>query len=155
MHRFEFIQELPLTIQEAWSFFSNPHNLRKITPPFMNFNIVNDLPDKIYEGLLIEYRVSPVAGIPMEWVTEITHVNAPAFFIDEQRKGPYAIWHHEHHFEEIAGGVKMTDILYYDLPFGWLGKIANRLFVRKKVLNIFEFRRMVLEDLHLFIPRQF
>jgi ligand-binding SRPBCC domain-containing protein len=150
MYRFEFIQELPITIQEAWNFFSNPQNLRKITPPFMNFIIINDLPHQMYEGLFIEYRVSPVAGIPMEWVTEITHVKPPLFFIDEQRKGPYSIWHHEHHFEEIPGGTKMKDILYYSVPFGWLGKIINNLVIKRKVLSIFEYRKIVLHN--MFVP---
>lgn len=142
-----FTQILPISLEKAWSFFSNPYNLSEITPPEMNFQVQRTLPEKIYEGMFIEYRVSPLAGIPMEWVTEITHVKGPFFFIDEQRKGPYAIWHHEHHFEEIPEGVKMTDILHYHVPFGWLGKIVNSVIIRKKVLSIFEYRKKILTNL--------
>lgn len=146
MRHLIFSQNFPISMGEAWDFFSNPANLGKITPPAMNFRIIHHLPDKIYEGMFIQYRVSPIAGIPMEWITEITHVMEPFFFIDEQRKGPYAIWHHEHHFEEVAGGVKMTDKLYYSLPFGGLGKMLDKLFVKNKVQEIFEFRREVLQS---------
>jgi len=148
MHRFEFIQILPISMEEAWSFFSNPTNLGKITPPEMNFRIIGNLPQKVYEGMFIVYKVSPLAGIPMQWVTEITHVREPHFFIDEQRKGPYSIWHHEHHFEQVPEGIKMTDILYYSVPFGWLGKLVDMLLVKRKVLDIFTFRKQVLLKLY-------
>lgn len=147
MQHFTFTQIIPVNIQRAWEFFSTPYNLGKITPPAMNFRILNLLPEQVYEGMFIIYRVSPIAGIPMEWVTEITHVRVPHFFIDEQRKGPYAIWHHEHHFEEVTGGTKMTDKLYYSLPLGPIGKMANRLIIKNKVLSIFEYRKKVLADL--------
>lgn len=147
MERLIFTQILPISLEKAWSFFSNPYNLEKITPAGMNFQVRHLLPDKIYEGMFIEYRVSPLAGIPMEWVTEITHVKEPFFFIDEQRKGPYSIWHHEHHFEEIPEGVKMTDKLYYQVPFGGIGKIVNAVIVRNKVLSIFEYRKKILINL--------
>jgi ligand-binding SRPBCC domain-containing protein len=148
-----FTQKLPITLEKAWSFFSNPYNLREITPPQMNFQIQHTLPEKVYEGMFIGYKVSPLAGIPMEWVTEITHVKEPYFFIDEQRKGPYEIWHHEHHFEEIENGILMTDKLYYSLPFGFLGRAVNRLVVRNKVLDIFGYRKKVLENLFRKIER--
>ncbi len=148
MRRFEFIQILPISMEEAWSFFSNPTNLGKITPPEMNFRIIGNLPQKVYEGMFIVYKVSPLAGIPMQWVTEITHVREPHFFIDEQRKGPYSIWHHEHHFEQVPEGIKMTDILYYSVPFGWLGKLVDMLLVKRKVLDIFTFRKQVLLKLY-------
>ena len=142
-----FSQILPITLEEAWSFFSNPYNLSKITPPAMNFRIQHTLPEKIYEGMFIEYRVSPLAGFPVEWVTEITRVKEHSYFIDEQRKGPYSIWHHEHHFEEVKDGVLMTDKLYYSLPFGVIGRVINSLIVRNKVLSIFQYRRKILEEL--------
>lgn len=147
MSHFIFTQVLPVTTEKAWSFFSSPYNLNRITPPEMNFRIMNKVPEMVYEGMFIEYRVAPLAGITMEWVTEITHVHAPYYFVDEQRKGPYGIWHHEHHFEKVKDGVKMTDKLYYSLPFGILGKAVNNLIIRKKVLSIFEYRKIILEKL--------
>ncbi|NJK96427.1 MAG: SRPBCC family protein [Bacteroidetes bacterium] len=147
MNFLEFEQELPVSIDSAWSFFSDPRNLKEITPPSMNFRIMNKLPKSIYEGMFIEYRVAPLLGIEMDWVTEITHVREPYFFIDEQRVGPYQIWHHEHHFEEQRKGVKMTDKLYYSLPFGPLGNMIHSLVVQKKILEIFEFRRQKMEIL--------
>ncbi len=146
MRTLEFKQFLPGSIPEAWKFFSNPANLGKITPPAMNFVIRSEVPANIYPGLIIIYRVSPVAGMPVKWVTEITHVDENHFFVDEQRCGPYAIWHHEHHFEEVAGGVMMTDKLFYKVPFGIFGRIADGLFVHKKVQGIFAYRAKILED---------
>ena len=94
----------------------------------------------MYAGQLIEYRVSPVLGIPMYWMTEITHVVEGKYFIDEQRFGPYALWHHQHHFREVEGGVEMTDIVHYKIHLGLLGWIADRLFVRQKLEQIFDYR---------------
>jgi len=94
----------------------------------------------MYAGQLIEYRVSPVLGIPMYWMTEITHVVEGKYFIDEQRFGPYALWHHQHHFRAVEGGVEMTDIVHYKIPLGPLGWIADRLFVRQKLEQIFDYR---------------
>jgi ligand-binding SRPBCC domain-containing protein len=141
---FEFNQFLPVSIEKAWEFFSTPVNLGRITPPEMNFIIRTALPDKVYPGLIIIYTVSPVAGIPVTWVTEITQLKEPFYFVDEQRSGPYRIWHHEHHFKPVEGGVMMTDRLFYQVPFGPLGKLADRLFVRKKVRGIFSYREGVL-----------
>jgi ligand-binding SRPBCC domain-containing protein len=135
---------LPVSIDQAWEFFSSPANLSKITPPEMNFVIRTPLPEKAYPGQIIVYTVSPLAGIPMTWVTEITQVKEPFYFVDEQRSGPYSIWHHEHHFEAVAGGVMMTDKLFYKVPFSFFGKIADRLMIRKKVEGIFLFREQVL-----------
>ncbi len=147
MQHLEFIQILPVNLKVAWDFFSNPSNLKGITPPYMNFRIINDLPEVFYEGMFIEYRVAPLAGISMEWITEITHIRAPYFFIDEQRIGPYAIWHHEHHFEETPGGIKMTDKLYYSLPFGFPGKFIDKLIVKNKVMDIFRYRNQKITSL--------
>jgi len=113
----------------------------------MTFEITSHLPNEMYEGLIITYKVAPIFNIPINWCTEITHIKEQLYFVDEQRKGPYNIWHHEHHFEERDGGVMMTDILYYDIGksiFGWL---AGELFVHKKVNAIFEFRKRKLEEL--------
>lgn len=139
-------QFLPIDIETAWDFFSSPKNLNDITPEDMVFQILSDVPEKMYEGLMIMYRLKPFLNIPMLWVTEITHIEKNKFFVDEQRKGPYAIWHHEHHFEEIAGGVVMTDILHYDIGKLWFGSFAGWLFVHKKVKHIFDFRFKILEE---------
>lgn len=141
-------QKLPVSIHEAWEFFSSPENLSRITPPYMGFRITNDRkPGKMYAGQIISYIVRPLAGIPMTWVTEITHVNKPHFFVDEQRFGPYAFWHHQHHFEEIEGGVLMTDIVHYRLPLGPLGMLANAILVKGQLRKIFSYRTRVLTEM--------
>lgn len=138
---------LPLSIREAWDFFSSPKNLNAITPEDMVFEITSIVPEKMYNGLFITYKIAPVLNIPLDWVTEITHIEEPYFFVDEQRKGPYRIWHHEHHFKETEGGVIMTDILYYDIGKSFLGWIAGKLFVDKKVEGIFRYREEKLKKL--------
>lgn len=113
----------------------------------MHFAITSDVPEKMYEGMLISYRIGLIPGIPLNWVTEITRINEGIYFVDEQRTGPYKMWHHEHHFEPAQGGVLMTDLLYYDIGksvFGWL---AGQLFVHRKVQQIFNYRRKRLEEL--------
>ena len=145
MRRLEFTQFLDITPCQAWDFFSNPANLRLITPPEMKFRLTSPVPAKIYPGLIITYRVTPLFGIPVNWVTEITNVKEPFYFVDEQRFGPYAIWHHEHHFEAKANGVLMTDRLFYKVPMGFLGNIADQVMVRKKVEAIFRFRSLTLD----------
>lgn len=148
MHKLERIQRLPIDIKTAWDFFSSPKNLSKITPSYMGFNITSELKnEKMYPGLIITYIVKPIFGIPLTWVTEITEISDGKYFIDEQRVGPYKIWHHEHHFREIEGGVEMRDLLYYRLPLGFIGKIINLIFVRKKVEGIFDYRVNVLNEL--------
>jgi ligand-binding SRPBCC domain-containing protein len=138
-------QILPITLDDAWEFFSDPRNLGKITPASMNFRITSDLGDGgVYPGMIITYRVSPLAGIPMTWVTEITQVRDKAFFIDNQLKGPYQFWHHQHLFREIPGGTEMTDILHYAAPFGILGTLMEKLFIRRKVEGIFAYREEIL-----------
>jgi len=101
---------------------------------------------KMYEGQVVTYRVSPLFRIPVNWVTEITHVDENKMFTDEQRSGPYSFWHHKHFFSEKEGGVEMVDIVSYKLPFGFLGIIANRLFVQKKLRKIFEHRARVVGE---------
>ena len=132
-----------------WNFMSSPANLSKITPAYMGFQILSDLNEsKMYPGQIIEYFVTPVAGIKMHWVTEITHVKEKDYFVDEQRFGPYAFWHHKHVLKEVPGGIEMTDSLHYKVPYGFLGKIINALFIRKKIKEIFDFRYQKLEDLY-------
>ena len=146
MQRLYREQFLPITLEVAWNFFATPANLNTVTPKELGFQITSVLPLRMYEGLIITYKIKPMLNIPIKWVTEITHINEQIYFIDEQRKGPYNIWHHEHHFEEKDGGVLMKDILYYDIGktiFGWF---AGKLFVNNKVKEIFDFRYKALED---------
>jgi ligand-binding SRPBCC domain-containing protein len=138
-------QFLPISLDEAWQFFATPKNLNEITPDDMVFEIVSELPDTMYAGLLINYRLKPMLNIPVNWCTEITHIKEQEYFIDEQRNGPYRIWHHEHHFETVEGGVLMTDILHYDIGKSIFGWMAGKLFVHKKVKTIFDYRYRTLE----------
>ena len=147
VNQLKAIQNLPLSIDEAWTFFSNPNNLKIITPEWLNFKVTSRLPDKMYPGMIINYKVHPVLGIPTIWVTEITHVNEPYYFVDEQRFGPYKMWHHQHHFKETETGVEMTDIINYALPFDPLSRPINSLLVEKKVKEIFRFREKKLTEL--------
>lgn len=138
LHRRQF---LPITPQEAWPFFSTPRNLEQITPAFLRFSIASEVPDDIYPGLIITYRIAAVAGIPMTWVTEIKDVIPLRQFVDEQRIGPYRFWHHLHRFEPVPGGIEMEDRVYYVMPWGWLGRLVHALFVRQRLEAIFDFRR--------------
>jgi ligand-binding SRPBCC domain-containing protein len=140
-------QKLQISLQEAWDFFSSPKNLSKITPKHMGFIITNQPSETMFEGQIITYKVSPLLGVKISWMTEITTVKENEYFIDEQRFGPYSLWHHRHHFYEIDGGIKMIDEVNYKLPFGFLGSIAHRLFVRKKLKSIFEYREKVLIEM--------
>lgn len=132
------------SLEEVWDFFSSPKNLKKISPPYMGFNIITGGEEKMYPGQIITYRVKAVAGIPLNWITEITHVETMKFFVDEQRFGPYSMWHHEHHFKETEGGVEMTDIVSYVMPLGLLGNFAHALFVKARLKEIFDYRSKVM-----------
>jgi len=147
MFVFERTQELPISVARAWEFFSSPKNLQVITPSYLDFQIKTKFPEKMYEGLFIGYTVKPLFGIPIEWVTEITHVKENVFFVDEQRKGPYTIWHHEHHFEEIEGGVRMLDRVSYQIPLGFLGEMVHPILVEPKLKEIFNYRWNKVEEL--------
>ena len=138
---------MPIARDEAWRFFSNPRNLARITPPDMRFTITSACPDEVYPGLIITYRVRPLFNIPVGWVTEITHVLARERFVDEQRAGPYAMWHHEHHFRDVDGGTEMRDIVHYAVPGGPLGDVIDRRLVRRRLAEIFAYRRHVIERL--------
>jgi ligand-binding SRPBCC domain-containing protein len=135
--------------EQAWAFFSNPRNLAKITPPEMGFHIITpDLPDSIYSGLMIQYKVTPLLGIPMQWLTEITHVKDGEYFVDEQRVGPYAIWHHEHWFRPAGEGlIEMEDRVTYVLPFQPLGEIVHPLLVQPQLERIFGFREKAVREI--------
>jgi len=146
IYQLKTIQKLPVSIDFAWDFFSNPKNLAKITPARLNFKIKSELPEKMRQGMIIVYTVRPVMNIPVTWVTEITHVNEPFYFVDEQRFGPYKMWHHEHIFREVDDGIIMEDIVSYALPLGFLGRIAHWFFVSKKVQEIFKYRSVILKD---------
>lgn len=141
-------QTLSGSIESVWSFFSDPRNLSKITPPSMSFEVLNDLPEKMYNGLMIQYRVSPLAGIPLRWVTEITHLSEHEYFVDEQRIGPYSLWHHEHHFKVLSPGeVEMTDRITYSPPFAFIGDILHPFIIRPKLDEIFDYRTKIASDI--------
>lgn len=141
-------QFLPISIEEAWDFFSDPRNLAVICPPEMRFDILTDLNGtKMYEGQRISYKLRPVANIPTGWTTKIAKVQEPHLFVDTQEKGPYALWEHTHTFTAKDGGVHMTDDVRYAIPFGIIGTVAHSLFVRKRLQHIFDFRFKKLEEL--------
>ena len=145
-YQFTATQKIPTGIDVVWDFISSPKNLKEITPAYMGFEITGaNLPEKMYPGMIISYKVSPLFGIKMTWVTEITHVENHRYFVDEQRMGPYAMWHHQHKIEAIEGGVLMTDIVSYQPPLGFLGVIANALFIRGKLKENFDFRTVAVE----------
>lgn len=149
MYILERKQLLPTDIDTAWKFMSDPRNLAKITPTDLGFNIKSEVPEAVYEGLLIAYTVSPLFGVPINWLTEITHVRKPNYFCDEQRIGPYRIWHHEHFLEQVEGGVLMRDVVTYALYFGVLARPIHKLIVRPKLERIFLYRE---QTLHTIFP---
>jgi ligand-binding SRPBCC domain-containing protein len=140
-------QNLPISVDKAWSFLSNPENLKVITPDYMGFNIQSGADRPMFAGQIIEYIVTPILGIKTKWVTEITHVVDKEYFVDEQRFGPYTLWHHKHFIKEIDGGVEMEDLLHYKLPFGFLGQLVHPFLVKPKLDEIFEYRKNKLVEL--------
>ncbi|NND52280.1 MAG: SRPBCC family protein [Flavobacteriaceae bacterium] len=140
-------QILPLSMDEAWNFLSNPANLKTITPDYMSFDILSGADRPMYPGQIIQYIVTPILGIKTKWVTEITHVKPKHYFVDEQRFGPYALWHHKHFIKAVDGGVEMEDIIDYKVPFGWIGRLVHPFLVKPKLEAIFEYRQNKLEDL--------
>lgn len=141
---FQRTQFLPISLEAAWDFFSNPRNLPDITPPALGFQITSAVPDKMYAGMVVSYTVTPFAGFKVDWTTEITHVKELEFFVDEQRFGPYRFWHHQHFFQQLPGGMEMSDKVTYLLPFQPFGQIAAG-FVRKKLEQIFDYRQQMLQ----------
>lgn len=146
VYRFTAEQFVPTSIETLWQFMSAPQNLKHITPASMDFEILNNSADgEMYAGMIICYKVSPLPFFRVRWVTEISQVEKLKYFVDEQRFGPYAFWHHKHFLKEVPGGVLMTDIVDYKIPLGWLGDLANALLVRGKLKEIFAFRKGALE----------
>ena len=145
-------QALPISKQEAWEFLSDPANLKVITPERMGFHILSGADRAMFPGQIIQYKVSPFPGYTTKWVTEITHVDEGNYFVDEQRFGPYALWHHKHFIKEIGEGVIMEDIIDYKIPLGILGQIAHPIIVKKQLMEIFKFREQKLKDLFGTIP---
>lgn len=139
--------KLPISVQEAWDFFSNPKNLKVITPEKLGFVIQSGADRPMYAGQLIQYTVTPIAGIKAKWVSEITHVKEPEYFVDEQRYGPYALWHHKHFIKPIDGGVEMEDIVDYKLPLGIVGQLVHPFLVKNSLLEIFEYREKKLIEI--------
>ncbi len=140
-------QNLPISVDEAWEFLSSPANLKTITPDYMGFNILSGADRPMFPGQIIQYIVTPVLGIKTKWVTEITHVKDKVYFVDEQRFGPYALWHHKHFIKEIDGGVEMEDIIDYKIPLGILGQLVHPILVKPKLEEIFSYRKDKLEEL--------
>lgn len=139
---------IPGHIGDVWDFFSNPGNLQRITPRYMNFRILSDLNGcTMHPGMLIRYTVSPVANIPLNWVTEITAVKDHEYFIDEQRFGPYALWHHKHQFQHQGDQILMTDELHYALPLGIVGQMVNKIMIDQRIDHIFEYREGIIRDI--------
>ncbi|WP_299116212.1 SRPBCC family protein [uncultured Winogradskyella sp.] len=140
-------QKLPISVDKAWEFLSSPKNLKTITPDYMGFNILSGVEKPMFPGQIIQYIVTPVLGIKTKWVTEITHVKDKEYFVDEQRFGPYALWHHKHFIKAIKGGIEMEDIIDYKIPMGFLGQMIHPILVKPKLEEIFNYRTKKLEEL--------
>ena len=148
IHSIKSVQKIPAALEQVWDFYSSHANLQTITPPYMKFRIISQNDgEKLYSGQEIKYKVRPVLDIPLYWTTEIKEVTPPAYFMDEQRKGPFSIWQHQHFFKAIEGGVEMTDIVLYKNPLGLLGELANVLFIKRQLRNIFAFRFRKMEEI--------
>ncbi|WP_224484368.1 SRPBCC family protein [Robertkochia aurantiaca] len=147
LYQLHSVQKLPIDKEKAWKFLSDPANLKEITPGHMGFEILSGADKEMYPGQIIQYKVNPLPGFKTKWVTEITHVQAGEYFVDEQRFGPYALWHHKHFIKAIPGGVEMEDIVDYKLPLGPLGRLAHWMFVRRQLKQIFEYREKKLIEL--------
>jgi ligand-binding SRPBCC domain-containing protein len=148
VYSFKKVQLIPASLDRVWDFFAVSDNLRHITPGGMDFKLKSDyIEGKMYPGQIIEYSVKPFFGIPLYWMTEIMHVAEKKYFVDEQRFGPFGLWHHQHHFREVAGGVEMTDIVHYKIPYWFIGDIVHALFVKEKLQGIFNYRYKRVEEL--------
>ena len=148
IHFFQRTQIIPAPLDECWRFFSAPQNLARLTPPALAMEAVGEWPGAMHAGLMIAFRVRPLFGVPMTWLTEITHVEAPRYFVDEQRVGPYRVWHHEHHFRALdERRTEMRDVVHYVLPFGWLGDLAHPWLVAPELRRIFDFRAQAVREI--------
>lgn len=144
LHRIHRTQLLPVELAEAWNFFSDPGNLADITPDWLRFRITSEVPDQMYAGLIITYRIGVFPGVSLRWITEITHFHPGKMFVDEQRFGPYRFWHHQHLFRETASGTRMEDIVHYAMPLSIIGELVHKFVVRKRLNDIFHFRAEIL-----------
>ena len=147
IYTFDRKQKLPISVEKAWKFLSSPKNLKTITPEYMSFDILSGAEKPMFAGQIIQYIVTPILGIKTKWVTEITHVKELEYFVDEQRFGPYALWHHKHFIKKIKGGVEMEDIIDYKVPMGILGRLAHPILVKPKLEEIFAYRQKKLIEL--------
>jgi ligand-binding SRPBCC domain-containing protein len=147
LYRLELRQLLPISLETAWAFFSDPHNLQQLTPVWLDFRITDTIPGKMYPGMIISYRLRPFFQLPTTWITEITHVNEPYFFVDEMRVGPYRFWYHQHRFIETTTGIEMLDTVHYAIKYGWLGQILHNMVIRSKLNDIFDYRQTALETI--------
>ena len=147
VYTLSYRQQVPVSIAEAWEFFSDPNNLKILTPSYMGFHVLSGAEKKMHAGQIIVYEVRPALNIPLTWVTEITHVEHQRFFVDEQRFGPYKLWHHQHHFHVSGSGIEIEDIVHYVIPFGLAGRIFSG-FIRKKLASIFQYREDAIRKLY-------
>lgn len=147
MYQLKRTQFIHADLQTCWDYFSSPVNLRVITPNYVDFKVHTTVPETLYEGLIIRYTIRPILGVPLNWISEIKTIREGNYFIDEQRRGPYGMWHHEHHFKEVEGGVEMTDLIAYCMPFGFIGRFFHWLFIRKQLESIFDYRFRKVEEL--------
>ncbi|SNR73502.1 Ligand-binding SRPBCC domain-containing protein [Lutibacter agarilyticus] len=147
VYRLSSTQRLPISMDDAWDFLSNPANLKEITPKYMSFDIISGADRPMFAGQIIQYIVTPILGIKTTWVTEITHVVDKEYFVDEQRFGPYALWHHKHFIKPVEGGVEMEDIIDYKVPLGFLGRLVHPILVKPKLIEIFNHRTKKLIEL--------
>ncbi|MBG7628991.1 MAG: SRPBCC family protein [Bacteroidetes bacterium] len=146
VYRLSSKQHLPITLDEAWDFLSNPNNLKVITPDYMSFDIISGADKPMFAGQIIQYIVTPILGVKTTWVTEITHIVDKKYFVDEQRFGPYALWHHKHFINPIEGGVEMEDIIDYKVPFGFIGRLVHPFLIKPKLTEIFNYRTKKLTE---------
>jgi ligand-binding SRPBCC domain-containing protein len=147
MYQLKRTQFINADLRTCWNYFSSPANLRVITPNYIDFRVHTTVPENLYEGLIIRYTIRPILGVPLSWISEIKIIREGNYFIDEQLRGPYGMWHHEHHFREVEGGVEMTDLISYCMPFGFIGRFFHWLFIRKQLESIFDYRTRKVEEL--------
>lgn len=140
-------QKLPISVDEAWEFLSDPKNLKIITPAKMSFDIISGADRPIYAGQILQYKVTPMTGIRTKWVSEIKSIVPKKYFVDEQLYGPYSLWHHKHFIREIEGGAEMEDIIDYKIPLGILGQMIHPLLVKPRLEEIFNYRQKKLVEL--------
>jgi ligand-binding SRPBCC domain-containing protein len=147
MYQLKRTQLIRTDFQTCWDYFSAPGNLHVIIPDYIDFRVHTAVPEKMYEGLIIRYTIRPILGIPLTWISEIKTWREDRYFVDEQRRGPYKLWHHEHHFREVEGGVEMTDVITYRMPFGVFGRLVHWLFIRRQLERIFDYRCQKADEL--------